>query len=151
MCCTSLVRAQCPEFNLNLSIQHHETFCECKVAKWGLLVRFVFSLWLCRSALGFLSLRSSCFTSDITAALAFPASLRALRCLSRCGAFSLVGAQPCCSVSTRGSACTHLWEARAGGNLGTRNTMIYDQQEPKVLADMNTDIVFLCHKETDPE
>lgn len=28
-------RARCPELNLNSSVQHHETFCECPVADWG--------------------------------------------------------------------------------------------------------------------
>lgn len=44
-------RAQCPEFNLNSSIQHHE--CECTVAYGGLLVRFMFPLWLRLSGTGF--------------------------------------------------------------------------------------------------
>lgn len=68
-------------------------------------------------ARGFLSLLSGCFISDIMAASAVPASLRALRCLNRCGAFSPSGARLYCSASKRGSACTPLWAAQAGGNL----------------------------------
>lgn len=81
-------------------------------------------------------------------ALAFPASLRALWCLSHCGAFSLVEAQLCCIVSTRGSACTHLWEAQGDGNLRIKHTAAYYKNECKVFADKKYRCDVLPHMES---
>ncbi len=97
------------------------------------------------SASGFpLWLWFGCFQLDITAASVSPASLRALGCLSHCGASSLAGARLCCSVSTRGSACTRLWAAQTGGNLGTKQRVI---NRNKVIKDRNTDVKENRHKE----
>lgn len=85
--------------------------------------------------------------SEIMVALAFPASLRALWCLSHCGAFSLVEAQLCCIVSTRASACTHLWEAQGGGNLRIKQTSAYYEDECKVFADKKYRCDVLHHME----
>lgn len=123
---------RCPEFNLNLSLQHHEIFNECTVAdkvvvmvvmavlgdSWSALFSSYGCLWVSS-----VSLRSECFTSEVTATSASLASLRDPGCPSHCGAFSLEGAQLCCSVSTRGSACNHLEAAEAGGTLGTKKTV----------------------------
>lgn len=101
--------------------------------RFSTMKRFVSAQWqtgggwggswstLCSSS-GCVCLWSDCFTSHITGASVSLASLRDPGCPSHCGAFSLEGAQLCCSVSTRGSACTRPWAALAGGNLGTKHT-----------------------------
>lgn len=119
------------------------------MAEWGILVRFVWPLWLYVWLwVLFSSLQAGWFMSEIMVALAFPASLRALWCLSHCGAFSLVEAQLCCIVSTRGSACTHLWEAQGDGNLRIKHTAAYYKNKCKVFADKKYRCNVLPHMES---
>lgn len=61
-------------------------------------------------------------TRAVRDAWAFLASSRARRCLSHCGAFSLVVARPYCSESTMENACSRTWGASAGGALWSRHT-----------------------------
>lgn len=104
---------------LNCSVQWHETY-----GRGGGGVEVgVFQLWF-SPPLRFVFFSFPLLSSNllfnffsIRVAWASPASLRNPGCLSHCGAFSPEELRPCCSASTRGSACIRLLEARAGGSL----------------------------------
>lgn len=111
-CGTAHLDTICTEHvTLNWFVEHHEGFWSAQWQAGGLSV-----LCLPAPAASGRSLSPS-FTLKVTAISASPVSLRGRGCPSHCGASSLGGAQLCCSVSMKASACSHLWLSSAGGNL----------------------------------